>query len=197
MTGASANSSADSDDERFRDLVESAPDAIVVVDRRGRITFINAQTETRFGYAREVLIGRTVEILISERFRDRHRALRESYSKDPQPRPMGSRSGLYCLRKDGSEFASEISLSPIGSGESALICGAIRDISERKNAERKLETSLRVESVMNEVLRISLEPITLEAQFQRILETLFSIPWLAWNRRAPFFWWIQSCRSCR
>jgi PAS domain S-box-containing protein len=166
-------------DERFRDLVESAPDAIVVVDRNGQIVLINAQTERLFGYAREALIGQTVEVLISERFRDRHVVQRESYSKSPQPRPMGSRSGLYCFRKDGTEFASEISLSQIGTGDGALICGAIRDITERKNAERKLETSLRVESVMSEILRVSLEPIPLEAQFQRILDTLFSIPWIA------------------
>jgi PAS domain S-box-containing protein len=162
-----------------QDLVESAPDAMVVVDRKGQIVLINAQTERLFGYAREALIGQTVEILISERFRNRHVAQRESYSMSPQARPMGTRSGLYCLRKDGSEFASEISLSPISTGEGALICGAIRDITERKSEEQKLETSLRVESVMNEILRVSLEPIPLEEQFQRILDTLFSIPWIA------------------
>jgi PAS domain S-box-containing protein len=178
---------ADQADERFQDLVESAPDAIVVVDRKGQIVLVNAQTERLFGYAREELIAQTVEILIPERFRNSHVAQRESYSMSPQTRLMGSRSGLYCLRKDGSEFAAEISLSPIATGEGTLICGDIRDITERKNAEQKLETSLRVQSAMNEILRVSLEPIPLEEQFQRTLDMLFAIPWIALESKGSIY----------
>jgi PAS domain S-box-containing protein len=174
-------------DGRFQELVESAPDAMIVVDRKGQIVLVNAQTESLFGYGREELIGQIVEILISERFRNRHIAQRESYSMNPQSRPMGSRSGLYCLRKDGSEFASEISLSPIGTGEGTLICAAIRDITERKIAEQKLETNLRIQNAMNEILRVSLEPIPIEEQFQRTLDILFSIPWIALESKGAIY----------
>jgi PAS domain S-box-containing protein len=176
---------------RAQDIVESAPDAMFVVDQKGRILLVNAQAERLFGYAREALIGQTVEILIPERFRDRHLGQRESYSQSPQARPMGSRSGLRCLRKDGSEFAAEISLSPIASGEGVLICGAIRDVTERKNAEQKLETIRQVESAVNEVLRLSLEPIPQEEQFQRILDMLFSIPWIALEAKGCIYVWDQ------
>jgi PAS domain S-box-containing protein len=182
-----AGSGVDQPDERFLDIVESAPDAMVVVDRKGQIVLINAQTETLFGYAREELIGQAIEILVSERFGDRHVAQRESYSQSPRARPMGSRSGLYSRRKDGSKFASEISLSPIGTGEGALICAAIRDITVRKNAEQKLETNLRVERAMNEILRVSLEPIPLEEQLHRILNALFSIPWFALESKGSIY----------
>jgi PAS domain S-box-containing protein len=123
---------------RFRGLVESAPDATVIVDAQGAIALINGQTERLFGYAREQLLGRPIEILMPERFRRRHLALREGYFKNPHPRTMGSGTELFGLRRDGVEFPLEVSLSPLATDEGLLVSSTIRDISERKRVQLEL-----------------------------------------------------------
>lgn len=125
-------------EERFRLLLESAPDGMVIVDHGGKIVLVNAQTEKLFGYRREELIGQSVEILLPERFRPVHEQDRRCYAAKPHHRPMGSRSDLAAQRKDGSEFLAEISLSPIETEEGTLIASAIRDVSERRRIERSL-----------------------------------------------------------
>ena len=127
----------------FRGLLEAAPDAMVIVDGVGRITLVNRQAEQLFGYPREQMVDRPVEMLIPERVHSRHLGHRAGYVLDPLVRPMGVNLELYGLRSDGTEVPVEISLSPLETARGVLVSAAIRDITDRKRAEAELEEAHR------------------------------------------------------
>ncbi|HLZ68780.1 MAG TPA: PAS domain S-box protein [Dehalococcoidia bacterium] len=132
---AGTERTASADDARFRNLLEAAPDAIVIVDAAGKIAIVNQQAEALFGYRRDELHGRPIELLIPARFHHRHVADRQGYIAAPHTRPMGVGLELYGQRKDGGEFPVEVSLSPLDSDGQLLITSIVRDISRRRQIE--------------------------------------------------------------
>src|SRR5579863_1509100 len=128
-------------EDRYRQLVEFAPHAILVVDRTGVIQLVNSRLLTWFGYSREEMLGKPVEILIPERFRIKHPGFLVSFMGNPSLRAMGTGRDLYARRKDGSEFPIGISLSPIETNDGLQVIAAIADMTERQRAEITVQRS--------------------------------------------------------
>jgi PAS domain S-box-containing protein len=128
-------------EQLFRGLLDSAPDAMVVVDTNGIIQLVNAQTERLFGYARAELRDQSVDVLLPERFRTAHLRHRVGYLSKPVARLMGADLELYGRRNDGTEFPVDISLSAMESETGLLVIAAVRDVTERREAKKKLDES--------------------------------------------------------
>ncbi|QDT65266.1 PAS domain S-box protein [Calycomorphotria hydatis] len=130
------------DEQRFHGLLESAPDATIVIDETSSIVFANSQAEKVFGYTPDELIGKPIETLVPDRFRAAHPAHVRQFFDHPDARPMGAALELFGRRKDGTEFPAEVSLSPVQTEKGLLVSSAIRDVTERRRAQRFCEALL-------------------------------------------------------
>jgi PAS domain S-box-containing protein len=129
--------SIDTSDLPFRELVDAAPDGVIVCDQRGQIVLVNAEVERMFGYQRNELFGQTIDMLVPDAVRDKHGQHVAGYTAAPRPRPMGIGMDLAGRRKDGSEIPIEISLSPIRTSRGLLVTAGIRDVTDRRKLERE------------------------------------------------------------
>lgn len=162
-------------------LLESVPDAIVIVDDEGNVLFVNKVAEQLFGYAREAVVGRPIEVLLPARFRTMHQVHREGYTAAPRTRPMGLGLDLSGLRDDGSEFPAEISLAPFEIDGRTCICAAVRDVTDRKKIEerarlyRKAQAEVRERdeflSIASHELRTPVTALQLQLQLQLLQRT--------------------------
>ena len=169
---------------KFRELLESAPDAIVIVDREDRITLVNAESERLFGYPRGELVGASVESLMPLEHRTEHKGKVDAFIAEPRNRHMGARRGLHGLRKDGSAFPIETNLSLLTGADGPQVCSVIRDISERRAAEerqvllihelnhRVKNTLATVQAIAAQTLRATPDPAAFKAAMMTRLAAL-------------------------
>ena len=122
-------------EERFRTLVEAAPTAMLMVDAQGIIVLLNARAGTMFGYAREELVGRSIELLVPARYRISHESHRQAYREESRARAMGAGRELFATRKDGTELPVEVGLNPMQTSEGSFVIASVVDVSERKRGE--------------------------------------------------------------
>ena len=168
---------------RFRELLESAPDAVVLVDAHGKIKLVNRRTAELFGYEPDELIDREVELLVPNRFRAGHLPHRAGYVANPRTREMGAGLELYGRRRDGSEFPVEISLSPMQAEGDEMVIAIVRDVSERRAAERE-RTELGLEqAALRRVATLVARAVPAEELFAVVTEEVGRL--LRRRSRAP------------
>jgi two-component system, LuxR family, sensor kinase FixL len=142
--------------DRFKEVIESVPSGLIMVNTDGNIVLFNRQAEQIFGYLRGEVIGRPMEVLLPERFRSAHVGMRQGFMKNASPRQMGTGRDLFALRKDGSEFAVEVGLNPVDTPEGTMVLAAVVDISERKKAEGRIQQQAQIlQNVHDAVFLIS------------------------------------------
>jgi PAS domain S-box-containing protein len=169
--------------KRYESLLNAAPDAMVFVDAEGRIVLANKQLEQLLGYRRDELIGQDLEILIPQRFRREHAEYFGRYLSRPRTRKMGGGLKISALRKDGSEFPANISMSPLPAQDDCIVVAAIRNISEEKRSEERLKLNYHIQRVISATLKTSLQSISLDEQLKLVLDEVLSVPGLCFRQR--------------
>jgi len=173
--------------EKYEKLLNSTPDAMLFVNMQNKIILVNAQFEKIFGYSQDEIVGKKLDILVPDRYKKNHSRMVQKFFEFPNVRPMGSHLKIYAKKKDGSEFPADISLSPLQTEEELLVTAAVRDITKRQEAEEQIELNYYIQKVTNSMLKISLEPLSLEKQFDRILDLILNVPNLSLQSKGAIF----------
>ncbi len=162
-------------EEKFRAAVEAAPNGMMMVDPEGKIVMVNAQIEKSFGYTREELFGRSVDVLVPKRSRSKHADQMKQYFARPEPRQLGVGRDLRGVRKDGLEFPVEIGLSPVETAEGPIVLATVLDITERKRAEKALDSRYEELRVLQDISQITLTSSDMSMTLEKILDKSLSI----------------------
>ena len=173
--------------EKYEKLLDSSPDAMLFINTKNEIVLVNAQFEKIFGYSQEEILGKKLDILLQDKYKKKHSDMVRKYFENPNMRPMGSHLGIYAKKKDGYEFPADISLSPLQTDEELLVMADVRDITKRREAEVQIELNYYIQKVTNSMLKISLEPLSLTEQFDRILDLILNVPHLSLQSKGAIF----------
>ena len=170
--------------QQYEQLLQSLPNGLVLVSREGKIIHVNARMEKLFAWSKSEMMGEKVEILVPHRYRAHHRKNVSSFFADPHIRQMGSGLELFGLRKDGTEFPVDISLSFLRTDGDAVAMAVVKDVTDYKNVEHRMELNLQIQKAISSVLKISLESGSLKDQINSVLDLILTIPRFAMHTRA-------------